>query len=202
MLTDTSGSARKVKDIYHAVSSKSVVSLLVLSCAQRWHFIPSCSLAIIKLDTAIHSPSRQPSLPPGSSMSSMPPMCRFRRKTSLVAASTTMLPGATSVPWSSTTRILCASLLVSSALYVHVLTTFGCPPCSIRKALAEHTAKIDGHPVNGSHWPVFVYDEDRYNPARAWETFLRGRLIVMVRHSNHEPIEPLSTCIVNHPARL
>ncbi|KAI0362803.1 hypothetical protein OH77DRAFT_1417095 [Trametes cingulata] len=49
---------------------------------------------------------------------------------------------------------------------------------SIRKLLETHQATIDGQPVNGSHWPVFAFDEQRYNPAMPWESFLRGRLVV------------------------
>ncbi|KAI0359727.1 hypothetical protein OH77DRAFT_1509078 [Trametes cingulata] len=49
---------------------------------------------------------------------------------------------------------------------------------SVRRLLETHQATIDGHPVNGSHWPIFAFDEHRYNPAMPWESFLRGRLIV------------------------
>ncbi|KAI9059486.1 hypothetical protein FKP32DRAFT_1579870 [Trametes sanguinea] len=53
----------------------------------------------------------------------------------------------------------------------------------MRKLLETHQATIDGEAINGSHWPTFVYDLNKYNPALPWESFLRGRLVVQAfRH--------------------
>ncbi|CDO76978.1 hypothetical protein BN946_scf184298.g5 [Trametes cinnabarina] len=50
----------------------------------------------------------------------------------------------------------------------------------VRRLLETHQATVDGEPVNGSHWPVFAYDEATYNPVLPWQSFLRGRLIIQV----------------------
>ncbi|KAJ3002471.1 hypothetical protein NUW54_g5831 [Trametes sanguinea] len=53
----------------------------------------------------------------------------------------------------------------------------------VRKLLETHQATVDGQPVDGSHWPVFAYDEAIYNPVLPWKSFLRGRLIIQAfRH--------------------
>ncbi|KAI9067491.1 hypothetical protein FKP32DRAFT_1563674, partial [Trametes sanguinea] len=61
-----------------------------------------------------------------------------------------------------------------------------------RKSLENHEATLDGEPVNGGDWPMFVYDQNTYNPALPWESFLRGRLIIQAfRHIFQSPSSAL-----------
>ncbi|KAI0370819.1 hypothetical protein BV20DRAFT_1071766 [Pilatotrama ljubarskyi] len=45
---------------------------------------------------------------------------------------------------------------------------------SVRTELLNRTATIDGEPVNGSHWPAFLYASGIYNESVPWVGFLMG----------------------------
>ncbi|KAI8973086.1 hypothetical protein BD414DRAFT_525063 [Trametes punicea] len=70
----------------------------------------------------------------------------------------------------------------------------------VRKLLETHQATVDGEPVNGSHWPIFAFDEQTYNPAMPWESFLRGRLIVQA--FRHIFTSPTSAFTDDHAASV
>ncbi|KAL6303041.1 hypothetical protein BKA93DRAFT_789928 [Sparassis latifolia] len=64
---------------------------------------------------------------------------------------------------------------VMGALLCPAALDYGDP--GVQQALKEHTAVIDGSPIDGTHWPTFVY-AGTYNPDLPWVGMLRGSLLV------------------------
>ncbi|KAI0647704.1 hypothetical protein C8Q79DRAFT_1008119 [Trametes meyenii] len=47
----------------------------------------------------------------------------------------------------------------------------------IRTDLLNGTATIDGNPINGSHWPAFLFAGEAFNKDLPWEGFLQGKYL-------------------------
>ncbi|GBE90064.1 hypothetical protein SCP_1800860 [Sparassis crispa] len=66
---------------------------------------------------------------------------------------------------------------VTGALLCPAALDYGDP--GVQQALKEHTAVIDSSPIDGTHWPTFVY-AGTYNPDLPWVGMLRGSLLTFI----------------------